>query len=140
MNLMPRFEAYAAAFEATLVDDDWTRLQQYFTADAVYLPGDGSEAVGRDRVLETLRNGVNGLDRRFDTRVGELSSAEQSNDVVTIQWKMTLSKQGLPDLTISGREHATFTGDTISRLEDVLDPGTGEAVAGYMAKHGARLN
>lgn len=140
MNHIPRFEAYAAAFEETLKDDDWTRLEQYFTPDAVYLPGDGTKAAGRAGVLETLRNGVNGLDRRFDVRVGDLSAVEQTDDVVSIAWKMTLSKQGLPDLTLSGREHATFSGDAISRLEDVLDPGAGDVVARYMAEHGARLS
>jgi hypothetical protein len=35
-DLTQRFEAYAADFELTFVDDDWSRLEQYFTDDAVY--------------------------------------------------------------------------------------------------------
>ena len=31
------FMQYAAAFEETFKDDDWSRLHQYFTPDAVYL-------------------------------------------------------------------------------------------------------
>src|SRR5690349_21367083 len=36
MENLPRFMAYAADFEKTLVDDDWSRLRQYFADDAVY--------------------------------------------------------------------------------------------------------
>jgi hypothetical protein len=95
---------------------------------------------GHDNVLARLRDGVNGLDRRFDARAGDRTSTQRSDNVVTITWKMTLSKRGLPDLTLSGREHATFSGDAICRLEDMLDPGAGEVMDRYMAEYGARLN
>ena len=41
--------AYAQAFEETYEDGDWSRLDQYFIADAVYLPGDGKEIRGSRR-------------------------------------------------------------------------------------------
>lgn len=35
MDLLHRFAAYAVDFEKTFEDDDWTRLADYFTEDAV---------------------------------------------------------------------------------------------------------
>jgi hypothetical protein len=37
MGPAKRFLEYAAAFEQTFVDDDWTQLEPYFTADAIYV-------------------------------------------------------------------------------------------------------
>tara|TARA_B110001469_G_C9502074_1_gene250652 strand:+ start:373 stop:531 length:159 start_codon:yes stop_codon:yes gene_type:complete len=51
MTNLERFQAYADAFEETYSDDNWQRLEEFFTADAVYAPGDGTEAVGRDQVF-----------------------------------------------------------------------------------------
>ena len=36
MDLIARFLEYAAAFEATYVDDDWSRLERFFAPDVVY--------------------------------------------------------------------------------------------------------
>ena len=36
MDTLSRFMEYAADFEKTLGDDDWTRLRRYFADDAVY--------------------------------------------------------------------------------------------------------
>jgi hypothetical protein len=60
------FRAYAADFERTFRDDDWSRLEQYFTTDAVYsTPTNGLRAEGRPAVLATLRAAISGFDRRF---------------------------------------------------------------------------
>ena len=140
MSHIDRFAEYAAAFEETFSDDNWQRLEQYFTADATYLPGDGTEAVGRDNVLQTIRNSVNSLDRSFDSRTfNEGPAPTEAGDIVTFVWNLTFAKEGLPDLTISGREHATFAGDAIQRLEDVFDEGATEIMADWMREHGASL-
>jgi hypothetical protein len=48
MNLVDRYQAYAADFERTFVDDDWSRLEQYFTEDATYsTPANGMLVSGR---------------------------------------------------------------------------------------------
>ena len=36
MSIKDRYQAYADAFEESYVDDDWSRMEQYFTEDAVY--------------------------------------------------------------------------------------------------------
>jgi hypothetical protein len=139
MSNLERFQAYADAFEATYADDDWQRLEEYFTADAVYAPGDGTEAVGRDQVLARLRDGINGLDRRFDSRVLQASPPSSEGDTVSLSWQLTLSKADAPDFTATGIEHATYTDGAISRLEDVFDEGVAEGLGAWMAAHGELL-
>jgi len=139
MSNLERFQAYADAFEETYSDDNWQRLEEYFTADAVYAPGDGTEAVGREQVFAKLRDSVNGLDRRFDSRALSTTPPTLDGDTVSFSWQMTLSKSGAPDLTISGVEHATYSDGAISRMEDVFDEGAGEALGSWMAAHGGSL-
>jgi len=140
MSNLEQFQAYAAAFEETYADDDWQRLEKYFTADAVYAPGDGTEVVGRDQVLAQLRDGVNGLDRRFDSRALGATPPSSEGDTVSLSWQLTLSKTGAPDLTATGVEHATYTDGAISRLEDIFDEGIVESLGEWMAAHGDSLD
>ena len=139
MSNLEQFQAYAAAFEKTYEDNNWQRLAEYFTTDAVYAPGDGTEAVGRDQVLARLQASVDGLDRRFDSRDLSSSPPSADGDTVSLSWQLKLSKAGVPDLTASGVEHATYTEGAISRLEDVFDPGTAEGLGEWMAAHGSSL-
>ena len=140
MSNIERFQAYADAFEETYADENWQRLEPYFTPDAVYAPGDGTEADARDRVLAQLREGVNGLDRRFDSRTLTATPPSSEGDTVSLAWQLTLSKAGAPDLVATGVEHATYTGDAISRLEDVFDEGVAEGLGEWMAAHGESLD
>ena len=137
MSNLTRFIEYAAAFEDTFGDDNWERLEKYFDADAVYLPGDGTEAVGRENVLQALRKSVDSLDRRFESRsLGESQVPTEDGNIVTLIWKLVLSKQGAPDLTLSGTEYATYSGGEIQRLEDVFDEGVVEGMMEWMSTHG----
>ena len=140
MSNLERFQAYAVAFEESYADDNWQRLEEYFTADAVYAPGDGTEAVGRDQVLTRLRDGVNGLDRRFDSRALIATPPSSEDEKVSLSWQLTLSKAGAPDLTATGVEHATYIDGAITRLEDVFDEGVAESVGEWMAAHGDSLD
>ena len=72
MNNAQLFLAYAQAFEETYVDDDWTRLEQFFSPDAAYLPGDGKGICGRDQFFNYLKNNLDTFDRLFDNREVEL--------------------------------------------------------------------
>ena len=140
MNYLDRFSEYAAAFEKTLADDNWERLEEYFTPDASYAPGDGTTSQGRDEVFETLRNSISSLDRRFDSRsFGDTPPPTVSGNVVTMLWSLIFEQKGLPSLTISGCEYATFSGNAIEKLEDVFDEGTVETLTEWMEKHGDSL-
>ena len=54
MTNLSRFMAYAAAFEQTFADDNWQRLEPFFTPDATYrvsgLPA-SCELHGRDAIF-----------------------------------------------------------------------------------------
>jgi hypothetical protein len=54
MSIVQRFMAYAADFEKTLADDDWSRLARYFSPDAVYRVESslfGCELTGHDAIF-----------------------------------------------------------------------------------------
>ena len=140
MNAIDRYQAYADAFEETYADDNWDRLIEYFSDDAVYAPGDGTETSGRDAVIALLQNAVDGLDRQFDSRELTSSAPTLAGNTVSISWRLTLRKAGLPDLVATGVENAIMEDGCISHMEDVFDAGVGEAVATWMAEHGASLS
>ncbi len=137
MTIVDRYLAYADAFEESFEDDDWSRLAQFFTEDAVYA-GD-PEASGRDAVLAKLKNGVDQFDRRMDSRTPDFQKPTSQGDTVRMKWKVTYAKAGLPDLVISGAERAIFRGDRIQRLEDDFDPDAQQRMTEWMGKHGAAL-
>ncbi len=137
MSIPERYQAYAEAFEESYEDDDWSRLEQYFTEDAVY-EGD-PDARGRDAVLAKLKGGVDAFDRRMDSRTPDFQEPSVEGDTLTMKWKVTYTKAGAPDLAISGLEQAIFEGDRIKLLRDVFDPEAEKAMGEWMQQHGASL-
>jgi ketosteroid isomerase-like protein len=137
MGILERYQAYADAFEESFEDDDWSRIEQYFTEDAVY-EGD-PDAKGRAAVLAKLKTGVDNFDRRMDSRAPDFQSPTVNGDTLTMKWSVTYTKAGLPDLVISGAETAVFEGERIARLRDEFDPAAQKAMGEWMAKHGAAL-
>lgn len=137
MSILDRYRAYADAFEESFVDDDWSRVAPFFAKHAVY-EGD-PDARGRDAVLAKLKNGVDGFDRRMDSRTPDFQTPSVEGDTLTMKWKVTYTKSGLPDLVISGLETAVFEGDQIALLRDSFDPEAQKALEQWMAQHGAAL-
>ena len=137
MSIPARYQAYAEAFEESYEDDDWSRLEQYFTEDAVY-EGD-PDARGRDAVLAKLKGGVDAFDRRMDSRTPDFQEPSVEGDTLTMKWKVTYTKAGAPDLAISGLEQAIFEGDRIKLLRDVFDPEAEKALGEWMQQHGTSL-
>ena len=66
-QLLSRFHAYAAAFEAAFASDDWSVLEPFFTADASN-ELNGGRVEGRSAVLQAFHDSVTMFDRRFDRR------------------------------------------------------------------------
>ena len=119
---LPAFGAYAEAFEASLADDDWTRLEPYFGEDSVCLPGDGTEAVGRSAVIDALRTSVETLERRCDTReLVQPPDISESGDTVTLKYALKYTKQGVGEFVLSGYETIQYVDGVIVRMEDVFD-------------------
>jgi len=122
LSNLPSFGNYAADFEQSLRDDDWTRLEQYFAADSSYLPGDGTEAVGRAAAMQAMQDSVNALERKSDSRelIGEPDISE-SGDTITLNFELKYTKSGLPDLNLKGCETIEYADGLIKRMEDVFE-------------------
>lgn len=136
--------AYTAAFEEAYASDNWSKLEPFFTEDAEYAfvaPAPfGGEYKGRAAVLTQFQNSVNGLDRRFDSRTVEvLEGPVEKDGGVWIRWAAVYTLADAPDCRMEGEERATFTGDRISRLEDLMRDAEAGRVGAYFAQHGAKL-
>jgi hypothetical protein len=137
MSILDRYLAYADAFEESYVDDDWSRIEPFFTPGAIY-EGEPT-ARGREAVLAKLKAAVGGFDRRMDSRTPDFATPTVSGNRLEMKWKVTYTKRGLPDLVISGVEIAEFEGDRIALLRDEFDPGAQKAMGEWMAAHGTAL-
>ena len=137
MSIEDRYQAYADAFEESYVDNDWSRIEQYFTEDAVY-EGD-PDASGRDAVIAKLNGGVDAFDRKMDKRIPDFQAPTVNGNTLVANWTVTYEKAGAPDLVISGVETAVFEGDRIARLRDDFDPAAQKAMGEWMAEHAAKL-
>ena len=137
MSITSRYQAYADAFEDSYEDDDWTRIEPYFTENAVY---EGEpEASGNAAVLAKLKTAVDSFDRLMDSRTLGLEALAVEGDTVRVEWNVTYTKSDCPDLAISGRETAVFEGDRIARLRDDFDPAAATTMTGWMSAHSAKL-
>ena len=144
MGKIEQYLAYAAAFEEAYASDNWSKLEPFFTEDAVYAfvaPAPfGGEYKGRAAVLTQFQNSVNGLDRRFDSRAVEvLEGPTEKDGRVWIRWAAIYTLAGAPDCRMEGEERATFTGDRISRLEDSITDAEAGRIGAYFAQYGAKL-
>ena len=138
MSITDRYQAYAEAFEESYEDDDWTRIEPFFTEDAVY-EGAPEDARGRAAVLAKLKGGVDAFDRNMDSRTPDFQAPTAEGDTVTVNWKVTYTKADCPDLVISGQETAVFEGDQIALLRDVFDPAAEAGLGEWMETHGSKL-
>jgi hypothetical protein len=140
MSIAKIFFEYAQAFERVFEDDDWSQLEEYFTPDAIYLPGDGKVIRGRDNIFAHLKESLDSFDRRFDLRRVELvSEPVVTASLVAIQWRALYEKEGLPDISLCGSEEATFEGNAISRLEDTVDDRVADTLQAWIDKYGDKL-
>lgn len=137
VNLIARFAAYAEDFERSYADDDWSRLEQYFTEDATYsTPANGVRVPGRRNLLAVLRAAVSGFDRRCDSRtLVTTRGPREEGDQVSREWQATFTLAGAPDITVAGSERAVFRGDRILLLEVVLEPETLARLMRYREEH-----
>ena len=139
MSIADRYQAYAEAFEETYEDDDWTRIEPFFTEDAVYEAAPEEDARGRAAVLAKLKGGVDAFDRNMDSRTPDFQTPTVEGDTISMNWKVTFTKAGCPDLVIFGRETAVFEGDRIALLRDEFDPAAEAAMGEWMASNGDKL-
>jgi len=144
MSLVQRFLAYAAAFEQAFHSDDWSVVEPFFTEDAVYHvaldPPFGGYFEGRAAILAYFKDVLDRLDRRFETRKGELLEAPRlEGERVVIRGRVVYRAPGVPDAVVEVEEIAHFTGDRIRQLEDRYAPETRDQISEYLAEHGGKL-
>jgi hypothetical protein len=142
-DLLERFAAQGRDFERTFLDDDWARLEPYFTADATYetLGPGGARFVGRSELLGALRRAVKNFDRRCSSRkLVTTSGPSQTGADVTREWACTFTLQGAPDLRIEGSERAVYRGDLIELLQEHLSPESRERLTSWVSAYGALLS
>jgi ketosteroid isomerase-like protein len=144
MSSIPRFAAYAAAFEKAFASDDWSLVEPFFTEDAVYEvdlpPPMGGRFVGRAAILGYFKRVLDDFDRRFATReVTLLEGPREEDDSVWLRGRAGYTAPNVPELEFELEETAWFDGDRIRRLEDRYDDATREAMAKYLSAHGAKL-
>jgi hypothetical protein len=121
MSVLELFLAYEADFEKTIADDRWSRLERYFTENAVYQTygKHGRRTRGRAAIFERLRRELDALDRRCKwRRVVTTSGPEVDENRVLRNWVVTFHIDGAADLMIEGSERVTYDGDRISVLEE----------------------
>ncbi len=144
MDALQRFMAYAADFEKTFDDDDWSRLEPYFAEDAVYVVEGIPQACrleGRDAILRGIRKSLDGFDRRFDGRVIEPDGPpEVEGRRVVLRGAVHYDTPGLPRLSLRMQESAELDdAGRIVELRDTYPEGQDEALA-WLAEHGAGLD
>lgn len=130
MELVPRFLAYAQAFEETYRDDSWTRLEPFFAEDAVYEVENSPFACrveGREAIFRAIRKSIDGFDRRFDQRDLEvLAPPTEADGEVHIPWAATYVLGDHPPLRITARTRARYEGGRIVHLVDSYDGAGGD--------------
>lgn len=144
MDVLQRFLAYAADFERTLVDDDWTRLDDYFADEAVYEVRGVSFACrleGKAAIFTGMRRSLNGFDRVFARRdVAPEGVPEVGPDRLAMGWTVTYYRDGAPPFVLRGRSEITYHDDRIVHLADTFDPAAEQAMAEWQRKTGIELN
>jgi hypothetical protein len=141
-DLVECFLAQGRDFERTFLDDDWSRMERRFTADAVYetLGPGGERFVGRSELLAALRRAVTNFDRRCDSRTLVTTRGPFCEGVeVTREWACTFTLSGAPDLRIEGRERAVYKDELIELLQERLTPQSRQSLNTWFATYAARL-
>jgi hypothetical protein len=144
VSILERFIAYAADFEKTLADDDWSRLAQHFSDDAVYrVESDlfGCELTGRDSIFAGMKKSLDGFDRNFSEReIAMTEGPEVKGDEMSVSWTVTYHKTDLPDFVLRGKSVARIRDDKIELLVDSYDEQVNAEVASWMDETGVKLD
>ncbi len=140
MDNLARFMKYAADFEKTLADDDWSRLRQYFADDAVYevdSEGFGCSLRGPDAIFTGIKKSLDGMDRKFDGRdLAVTSGPDVDADGLRMGWQVTYRKEGKTPYVLNGRSEVRYRDGRIVHLADRYDPSEGPKAAAWMQQNG----
>ncbi len=142
------FADYAAAFEKTYEDDDWSRLEKYFPEDATYEVRGGPMAcriAGRDAIFAGLKKSIDGLDRRCSDRKLQLTDGPDvestaTGEQISIGWIVSYQYRDAPEVDLPGRSVFTIADGVIVAMRDEYDESLLGELAAWMAEHGEGLD
>ena len=142
------FMDYTAAFEETYVDDDWSRLTQYFSEDASYEVRGGPlacEIFGREAIFTGLKKSIDGLDRRSVDRKLEVTDGPNIADVgdgseVSLGWNVIYQYKDAPKMTLPGRSVFNIADGVIVAMRDEYNDKEMGAVGAWMKEYGEGLD
>jgi hypothetical protein len=143
MGIVDTFESFAAAFEAAVVDDNWSRLEKYLAEDATYynVGGPDPKCEGREAIIAFLKADVSNTDRRFDTRtLIALTPPTAEGNRLSRRWHCTYTLAGVPDLVMEGEARYLFEGDFIKEIEEELTAASAQKMDEWMRKYGDKLH
>ncbi len=139
MENLTQFMQYAADFEKTYGDDDWSRLRRYFTDDAVYeVRSDafGCKLVGPDAIFTGIKKSLDGFDRKFDGRAIDVTKGpEVDGDALHADWAVTYTKPGKTPYVLRGHTDVHYRDGKIARLVDSYDASVATEAAAWMQKN-----
>ena len=142
MNLLEIFEHFAADFELSVGDDDWSSLEKYFADDASYqnIGVEQPKYVGTEAILKFLQEDVSNIDRRFDNRkLDALTEPEIEDNQLSRKWRITYTLENTPDLVVEGEARYQFQGELIKGIEEEVTPESIEKLTQWMDKFGEKL-
>ena len=144
MDPLQTFGEYAAEFEKTFEDDDWTRLERFFAPEARYVVAGSPydcDLRGRDAVLVGIKKALDGFDRRFDQReILPEGPPTADGNRVTIRAAVRYQREGVEPLTIQLAETAELDdAGRIVLLRDDYDAGQEDA-ARWLEAHASEFD
>lgn len=144
MDNLPLFMKYAADFEKTLADDDWTRLRRYFADTAVYevkSAGFPCKLIGPDAIFKGIKKSLDGFDRKFDGRGVEVTSGpEVDGEALRLGWTVTYRKAEKEPYALRGRTEVRYHDGKIAQMTDSYDASVGPEAAAWMQRNGMMID
>lgn len=144
MDTLQTFLAYAADFEKTYVDDNWSRLTPYFADDAVYrVESDlmGCELIGPSAILAGMKKALDGFDRRLETRTIDVTAGPAiDGDEMTVSWTVTYTHGTLAPFGLRGESLARARDGKIVLLVDRYTPEMDDESRVWMRDSGLGLD
>lgn len=143
MSTMKRFLAYYEAFEATYLDDDWTRLEPLFSPDAVYRVTGGTqfdcEIRGREAVFAGIKKSLDGFDRQCERRLDNVAPPEVTEDAILLHGAAYYTRNGSPEFTLRLDERIEWEDGVIVRITDIYLPDLTQDSSDWLERYGADL-
>jgi len=144
LSNIPRFAAYAAAFEKAYEDDEWSALEEFFSEDAVYeigMPILGAERCeGREAILGWFKDVLDRFDRNFESRELEaIEGPREEGNEVWLRGAAIYRAPGVPEFRLVLKETLRFEGDRIVHLEDQYTDEMKEETDRFIREYGSKI-